>query len=324
MIRTTRRALLATPMATSALTAPALAQAAWPSRPIRCIVPLPPGGGTDATARVVTRRLSDALGVPVVVENRPGAGGTVGSEAVARAAPDGYTIGLATSSSHPVAPIFRRDLPYDPVTSFTPITLIGNTPYVLIGGPAAQAADFPALVARIKANPGQVVYASPGSTTLGYLLTRQLELILGLEMRHVPYRGSAQVYPDLLNGTVALLFDNPPGSAAMIRDGKFTAFALSRPSAMLPQVPLFSSLGVPDLDAAFWYGLMGPAGLPAEIASRIQQALATAFLSGPNKSELETLDVTPAMPTPAEFARIVTEDARKWRALADRLNIQPE
>ena len=324
MIRTTRRALLATTMATPALATPALAQAAWPSRPIRCIVPLPPGGGTDATARVVTRRLSEALGVPVVVENRPGAGGTVGSEAVARAAPDGYTIGLATSSSHPVAPIFRRDLPYDPVASFTPITLIGNTPYVLIGGPAAQATDFASLIARIKAKPGEVVYASVGSTTLGYLLTRQLELLAGLEMRHVPYRGSSQVYPDLLNGTVSLLFDNPPGSSAMVKDGKLTAFAVSRPSVLLPEVPTFPSLGFPDLDAAFWYGLMGPAGLPPEMASRIQQALAVAFLTTPGRTELEAMDVTPAMPTPAEFARIVAEDARKWRALADRLNIQPE
>ncbi|WP_424812225.1 Bug family tripartite tricarboxylate transporter substrate binding protein [Roseococcus sp. YIM B11640] len=320
MIRTTRRGL----MAAAALATPAIAQEAWPSRPIRCIVPLPPGGGTDQTARVATRRLSEALGVPVVVENRPGAGGTVGTEAVARAAPDGYTIGIATSSSHPVAPIFRRDLPYDPVSSFTPITLLGNTPYVLIGGPAAQANDWPALLARLKANPGQVVYASVGVTTLGYLLTRQLELLAGIEMRHVPYRGSAQVYPDLLNGTVALLLDNPPASSAMVREGKFTAYGLSRPSAMLPNVPLFSSLGVPGFDAAFWYGLMGPAGMPAEIAARMQQALAAAFLSGPGKTELEAMDVIPAMPTPADFARIVAEDSQKWRALAQRLNIQPE
>ena len=320
MIRTTRRMLVAA----AVLTTPALAQDVWPSRAIRCIVPLPPGGGTDATARVAMRRLSEALGVPVVIENRPGAGGMVGTEALARAAADGYTIGIATSSSHPVAPIFRRDLPYDPVTSFTPITLIGNTPYVLLGGPAAQATDFPALVARIKANPGQVVYASVGATTLGYLLTRQLELLAGLDMRHVPYRGSSQVYPDLLNGTVALLLDNPPASAAMVRNGNFAAYAITRPSAMLPRVPLFSSFGIEGFDAAFWYGLMGPAGMATAITGRIQQALAQAFLSDPGKAELEAMDIIPAMPTPAAFAEIVADDARKWRALADRLNIQPE
>lgn len=323
MIQTTRRSLLAASLA-APIAAPALAQDAWPSRPIRCIVPLPPGGGTDAVARLATRRMSEALGVPVVVENRPGAGGTVGSEAVARAAPDGYTIGMATSSSHPVAPIFRKDLPYDPVTSFTQITLLGNTPYVLIGGPSAQGRDFASLLAWIKANPGQVVYASVGVTTLGYLLTRQLELLTGTEMRHVPYRGSSQVYPDLLNGTINVFLDNPPASSAMVNDGKLTAYALSRPSAMLPRVPLFESLGVPGFDAAFWYGLMAPAGLPPEIAIRMQQALAAAFLSGPGKAEMEAMDVIPAMPTPAEFTRIVRADSEKWRALAQRLNIQPE
>lgn len=323
MIQTTRRSLLAASLA-APIAAPALAQDAWPSRPIRCIVPLPPGGGTDAVARLATRRMSEALGVPVVVENRPGAGGTVGSEAVARSAPDGYTIGMATSSSHPVAPIFRKDLPYDPVTSFTQITLLGNTPYVLIGGPSAQGRDFASLLAWIKANPGQVVYASVGVTTLGYLLTRQLELLTGTEMRHVPYRGSSQVYPDLLNGTINVFLDNPPASSAMVNDGKLTAYALSRPSAMLPRVPLFESLGVPGFDAAFWYGLMAPAGLPPEIATRMQQALAAAFLSGPGKAEMEAMDVIPAMPTPAEFTRIVRADSEKWRALAQRLNIQPE
>ncbi len=319
-----RRHLMLGALATPALAQPAPGDGPWPQRPIRCIVPLPPGGGTDLTARVAMRRLSEALGQPVVIENRPGAGGTVGSEALARAAPDGYTLGIATSSSHPVAPIFRRDLPYDPVTSFTPITLIGSTPYVLIGGPSAQAADFPALIARIRANPGQVIYATAGVTTLGYLLTRQLELLAGIEMRHVPYRGSSQVYPDLLNGTVNVYLDNPPASAAMVRDGRFTAYAITRPSVMLPQVPLFSNFGIAGFDAAFWYGLMAPAGLPPAIAERIQQALAGAFLSGPGRAELEAMDVIPAMPTPADFSRIVADDARKWRALADRLNIQPE
>ncbi|MDB5414297.1 MAG: hypothetical protein JWR10_2632 [Rubritepida sp.] len=321
MIHTTRRALIG---AATALATPALAQDVWPSRPIRCIVPLPPGGGTDATARIAMRRLTEALGVPVVIENRPGAGGMVGTEAVARAAPDGYTIGIATSSSHPVAPIFRRDLPYDPVTSFTPITLLGNTPYVLIGGPSAGAADFPSLLARIRANPGRVIYASVGITTLGYLLTRQLELLAGIEMQHVPYRGSSQVYPDLMNGTVALLLDNPPASAALVRDGKLTAYAVSRPSVLLPQVASFESFGIHGFDAAFWYGLVAPAGLPPAMAARMQQALAQAFLHGPGKAEMEAMDITPAMPTPADFAKIIADDTQSWRALAQRLNIQPE
>jgi tripartite-type tricarboxylate transporter receptor subunit TctC len=320
MPQISRRAVLAS----SLLASPALAQEAWPSRPIRCIVPLPPGGGTDAVARLAMRRLSEALGQPVVIENRPGAGGTVGSEAVARAAPDGYTLGLATTSSHPVAPVLRRDVPYDPVTSFTAITLLGNTPYVLVGGSGAGANDLAGFLARVRAQPGQINYASVGVSTLGYLLTRQLELITGTQMGHVPYRGSSQVYPDLMNGTVAVLMDNPPGSAALVADGKLKAFAVTRPSALMPNVPSFESLGVRDFDAAFWYGLVGPAGLPQAIANRIQQALAAAFLSGPGLAEMRAMDVTPAMIAPAAFAQTIAEDARRWGALARQLNIQPE
>ncbi len=168
----TRRATLLG--ATAALAAPALVRADnWPSRPIRCIVALPPGGGTDSTGRIAMQYLSEALGVAVVVENKPGAGGTIGSDLVAKAAPDGYTLGIATSSSHAAAPVFRKDLPYDPVTSFSAITMIGTTSYILIGGPSAGAKDLPSLIANTKAQPGKVACASLGPSTLGYLLTKQ-------------------------------------------------------------------------------------------------------------------------------------------------------
>lgn len=324
MLTTTRRRLLQG--AAGALVLPALAHAqdAWPSRPIRCIVPLPPGGGTDTVARLATRRLSETLGATVVVENRPGAGGTIGSEAVARAAPDGYTIGVATTSSHPVATVLRRDVPYDPVTSFAPVTLLGSTPYILVGGRAAGARDLPGFLAATRARPGQVSYASVGVSTLGYLLTRQFEQLAGLTMNHVPYRGSAQVYPDLINGTVAVLLDNPPGCAGLVRDGSLTAFAVTQRSAILPDVPSFASLGVPGFDAAFWYGLVAPAGTPPAITRRIQQALAGQFLADPGRAELRAMDVEPVMSAPEEFGRTIAEDARAWRAMADRLGIQPE
>lgn len=319
-----RRRLLQGTAGALALPALAHAQDAWPSRPIRCIVPLPPGGGTDTVARLATRRLSEALGATVVVENRPGAGGTIGSEAVARAAPDGYTIGVATTSSHPVATVLRRDVPYDPVTSFAPVTLLGSTPYILVGGRAAGARDLPGFLAATRARPGQVSYASVGVSTLGYLLTRQFEQLAGLQMNHVPYRGSAQVYPDLINGTVAVLLDNPPGCAGLVRDGSLTAFAVTQRSAILPDVPSFASLGVPGFDAAFWYGLVAPAGTPPAITRRIQQALAGQFLADPGRAELRAMDVEPVMSSPEEFGRTIAEDARAWRAMADRLGIQPE
>ena len=318
----TRRATLLG--ATAALAAPALVRAdSWPSRPIRCIVALPPGGGTDSTGRLAMQYLSEALGVAVVVDNKPGAGGTIGSDLVAKAAPDGYTLGIATSSSHAAAPVFRKDLPYDPVKSFTAITLLGTTPYILIGGPAAEARDLAGFIAAAKAKPGKVACASLGASTLGYLLTRQFELIAGLEMVDVPYKGSALAYPDLMNGTVAVMLDNPSGSAGLVREGRLTGFAVTRRSPMLPDVPTFDSLGVKGFDGVFWYGVVAPAGLSPEIAQRIQQALADGFLADPGAAALRAMDIEPVMSTPADFARTMAQETRDLRALADRLGIKP-
>jgi tripartite-type tricarboxylate transporter receptor subunit TctC len=331
MTAKSRRALLRGAAATLAapLAFPAIvpgiarAQGAWPARPIRCIVPLPPGGGTDAMGRRAMQRLSEVLGVPVVVDNKPGAGGTIGSEIVAQAAPDGYTIGIATASSHAAAPVFRKDLPYDPVKSFTAITLLGTTPYILIGGPTAEARDLAGFIAAAKAKPGKVACASLGASTLGYLLTKQFELIAGLEMVDVPYKGSALAYPDLMNGTVAVMLDNPSGSAGLVREGRLTGFAVTRRSPMLPDVPTFDSLGVKGFDGVFWYGVVAPAGLAPEIAQRIQQALADGFLADPGAAALRAMDVEPVMSTPADFARTMAQETRDLRALADRLGIKP-
>lgn len=319
-----RRVLLKT-SAAATLAAPSLSRAdTWPNKPIRCIVALPPGGGTDAMGRRAMQRLSEALGVPVVVENKPGAGGAIGSDIVAHAAPDGYTLGIATASSHAAAPVFRKDLPYDPVKSFTAITLLGTTPYILIGGPAAGAKDLAGFIAATKATPGKVACASLGSATLGYLLTKQFELVAGLKMIDVPYKGSALAYPELMNGTVAVMLDNPSGSAGLVRDGRLTGFAVTRRSPMLPEVPTFESLGVKGFDDVFWYGVVAPAGLPPEIALRIQKALADGFLTDPGAASLRAMDIEPVMSTPDEFARLMAKQTADLRALADRLGIKPE
>jgi tripartite-type tricarboxylate transporter receptor subunit TctC len=318
-----RRVLLKS--AAAVLAFPAITRAqAWPARPIRCIVALPPGGGTDAIGRRAMQRLSEVLGVPVIVDNKPGAGGTIGSEIVAQAAPDGYTLGIATASSHAAAPVFRKDLPYDPVKSFTAITLLGTTPYILIGGPSAGAKDLQGFIAATKAKPGQVACASLGASTLGYLLTKQFELVTGLKMIDTPYKGSGQAYPDLMNGTVAVMLDNPSGSAGLVRDGRLTGFAVTRKSPMLPDVPTFESQGVKGFDDVFWYGVVAPAGLPPEIALRIQKALAEGFLVDPGAAGLRAMDVEPVMSTPEEFSRIMAQQTRDLRALADRLGIKPE
>ena len=295
-----------------------------PSRPIRCIVALPPGGGTDSTGRLAMQYLSEALGQPIVVDNKPGAGGTIGSDIVAKAVPDGYTFGIATSSSHAAAPVFRKDLPYDPVKSFTAVTMIGTTSYILIGGPAAAAKDLPTFIANTKAQPGKVACASLGPSTLGYLLTRQLELIAGLKMIDAPYKGAAAVYPDLMNGTVAVMLDNPSGSAGLVRENRLTGFAVTRPSAAVPNVPTFDSLGVKNFEDVFWYGIVAPPGLPPEIAERVQKILAQALLADPGRGKLRAIDVEPVVSTPADFSATMARETKQWRDLADRLGIKPE
>ena len=324
MRNSTRRTLLKGVSAFAAFPSFAHAKEAWPARPIRCIVALPPGGGTDAIARRTMQALSESLGVPVVVENKPGAGGTIGSDIVAKAEPDGYTLGIATASSHAAAPVFRKDLPYDPVKSFTAVTLLGTTPYILIGGPAAGARTLPEFIAAAKAHPGKIACASLGSSTLGYLLTKQFELQQGLQMVDVPYKGSGQVYPDLMNGTVAVLLDNPSGSAGLIRQGKLTGFAVTRRSPMLPDVPTFESQGVAAFTNVFWYGVVAPAGLPPEIAGRIQKALAAGFLTGAGADGLRAMDVEPVMSTPQEFSQTMARETGELIALANRLGIKPE
>ena len=311
--------------AAATLAAPAIAraQAAWPNKPIRCIIPLPPGGGTDTMGRRAMQRLSDVLGQPVIVDNKAGAGGTIGSDLVAKADPDGYTIGIATASSHSAAPVFRKDLPYDPVKSFTAITMLGTTPYILIGGPAAKAKTLAEVIANAKAAGGKMTCASVGVSTLGYLLTKQLEQIVGIQFTDITYRGSALAYPELMNGTVAVMLDNPSGSAGLVRDGRLNAYAVTRRSPVLPDVPTFDSLGVKGFDEVFWYGVVAPAGFPMEYAQRIQKALADGFLVDPGAASLRSMDVEPVMSTPPAFAAAIAKQTAELKALADRLGIKP-
>jgi len=322
-MKLTRRTVLAA--AASSLAAPAVrASQGWPTKGnIRLIATFPPGGTADTISRILAPKLTAALGTQVVVENKPGAGGTIGSDLVAKAAPDGYTLGIATSSSHAAAPVFRKDLPYDPVKSFTAITMLGTTPYILIGGPAAKAKTLAEVIANAKAADGKMTCASVGVSTLGYLLTKQFELRAGIKLTDVPYKGSALAYPELMNGTVALMLDNPSGSAGLVRDGRLSGYAVTRRSPMLPDVPTFESLGITGFDATFWYGVVAPAGLPAEIADRIQKALAEAFMSGAGAEQLRAMDVEPVMSTPAAFAAAMARQTIELKALADRLGIKP-
>jgi tripartite-type tricarboxylate transporter receptor subunit TctC len=296
----------------------------WPARPVRLIVPFPAGGGTDVVARLVAKHLQQEIGQPVVVENRGGAGGTIGSDAVAKAAPDGYTIGIATSSTHPAAVILQKGVPYDPVEGFVPITKIGTTPYVLVASPEMPQKTLADFIAYAKSNPGKASYVSVGSTTLGYLLTEQFKILTGIEMLHVPYKGSSQSYPDLVANRVNVFLDNPTGSAGLVQGGKLQAYAVTARSAVLPDVPTFAQAGLSGFDTTFWYGLVAPPGTPRPIIDRIQREVARFVNSPEGRAELLAKDVTPVGDTPEAFKAGIAADIAAWRKLADRLGIKPE
>lgn len=302
----------------------ALAQA-WPSHAIKFIVPFPPGGGTDITARLVAANLAEALGQPVVVENRGGAGGMIGSEAVAKAAPDGYTIGIATSSTHPGALVLQKNVPYDPLKSFAPITMIGNTSYVLIGSAALPAGTLAELIAYAKANPGKLNIANVGASTLGFLLTQQLKALSGIEMVDIGYKGSAQVYPDLFGNQVSLLLDNPGASTPLVASGRLKAYAVTSATPSMPSVPLFSeagaAVGLRDFDTTFWYGLVAPAGTPRAIVDRIQAETAKYVHSEAGKKAFAARSLQPVGSTPEAFAAAIQKDIANFSALARQLGL---
>lgn len=308
--------------------APALHAQAWPTHPVKLIVPFPPGGGTDLTARSVATRLADALGQPVVVENRGGAGGTIGADAVAKAAPDGYTIGIATSSTHPGALVLQKNVPYDPLKSFAPITMIGSTSYVLLANASLPASNVVELVAYAKANPGKLNVANVGASTIGYLLTLQFKALTGTNMVDIGYKGASQAYPDLIGNQVSLFLDNPGASTPLVTSGRIKAFAVTTPTPSLPGVPLFTeagaSVGLGNFDPSFWYGLVAPAVTPRAVVDRIQSETAKYVLSAEGRKEFATRSLDPAGSTPEQFAAVMQKDIERYGALAKQLGLQPK
>ena len=291
-------------------------------------MPFPPGGGTDGVARAVAQGISAELGQPVIVENKAGAGGTIGANAVATAASDGYTIGLATSSTHPAAMVLQKNVPYHALKSFAPVTQIASTSYVLIGSPTLPASNLAELIAHAKANPGKLNFANVGTSTLGYLLTMQMKALSGTDIVDVSYKGSSQVYPDLMTNQVQLFLDNPGASTPLVAAGKMKAFAVTTPTPSMPGVPLFSeagkSVGLQGFDSEFWYGIVAPAGTPTAIVERIQAATARYVNSAEGKKAFAVRSLEPVGSTPAQFAAAIQKDIERFAALAKQFNIQAQ
>ncbi len=297
----------------------AWAQAAWPSKPVRIVVPFPPGGTTDILARAVAPELGKAFGQPFVIENRGGAGGNVGAEIVAKSANDGYTLLMGTVGTHGINRALYDKLPYDPIKDFVPITVVAAVPNVMVmntekarslGINSVQ--DF---ISYAKARPGKLNMASSGSGTSIHMAGELFKSQAGIFMVHVPYRGSSPALLDLISGTMDVMFDNLPSSMQHIRSGKLKAFAVtsSQRSSALPDVPTIEEAGkLKGFEASSWFGLLAPAGTPSDIVNRIQREVSRALSDPSIKEKLQAQGAIPGGITPQEFTRLIDSEHVKW------------
>jgi tripartite-type tricarboxylate transporter receptor subunit TctC len=301
------------------------ASAQYPNRPLKMIVPFPPAGATDIVGRIVAAKLQERLGQPVVVENRPGAGGSLGSDVAAKSAPDGYTILMATSSTHSIGPVLQK-LPYDPIKDFAPITHVANVPNVLVVSPKLPVRNLSDLVALAKSQPGKLNYASAGTGSITQLNIEKLKLIAKLDIVHVPYKGTQLSIPDLANGNVAMLFDSLASALPNIRSGNARPIALNAParSALLPEVPTMAEAGMPEFDLYTWFGLFAPAGTPPEAVARIQREVAAGLKSPDVLERFAAVGAEPVGSTPAEFVERIRSDAASWAEVIRTANIKAQ
>ena len=295
------------------------AQAAWPTKPVRIVVPFAPAGTTDILARAIAPELSRVFGQPFVVDNKPGAGGNLGADAIAKSPPDGYNLLMGTVGTHAINPALYPKMPYDHVRDFAPITLVAGVPNVLVMNPdkaqAYKIASVPDLIRYAKANPGKLNMASSGNGTSIHLAGELFKTMTGTFMLHFPYRGSGPALLDLMGGTMDLMFDNLPSALPQIKAGKLKALAVTsaQRSAAVPELPTIAEAGpVKGFDASSWFGLFAPAGTPADIVNRIQQETAKAFAAPAFKERLLSQGAIPGGQPPADFVAFIADETKKW------------
>ena len=288
----------------------AQANAAWPAKPIRYIVPFAPGGTTDILARVVGEKLALALGQPVVIENKAGQGGSAGTAELARAAPDGYTIGGGTISSHAINATLYDKLPYDPVASFAPITLYATQPNMLLLHPSVPAANVREFIALLKANPDKYSYGSAGNGTSQHISGEMFKTMAGVRMQHIPYRGSGQMLPELLGGTLAVAFDNVASAIPHVKAGKLRALAVTTATrtSVAPEVPTLAESGLAGYEISSWQAVFAPAGTPPAIVERLYTEIARILKTPDVARRLGELGLDLSGMSPAELAALVKAD----------------
>ncbi|WP_412556593.1 Bug family tripartite tricarboxylate transporter substrate binding protein [Xylophilus sp. GOD-11R] len=307
-------AAAAAALATMVPVASAFAQEVWPSRPITVVVPFPAGGTTDIVARLAGQALSQELGQPVVVDNRPGAGGNIGSQMVARAPADGYTLVMGTVGTHAINPALYKKMPYDHIKDFAPISRVANVPNLLVANPSQPFKTVKEMIAYAKANPDKLTFASSGNGTSIHLAGELFKTLTGVSMQHIPYKGSAPALADLIAGQTNVMFDNLPSSIAFVRGGKLRPIAVTtlQRSPELPDVPTVAESGVPGFDASSWFGLLAPAGTPPAVIKRIDDALLKVMASTDLKKKIMEQGGQPVGETPEQFAAFIRTETTKW------------
>ena len=282
----------------------------WPSKPIRYIVPFAPGGTTDILGRMVAAGLSSSLGQPVVVENKPGQAGSIGATELARAVPDGYTIGGGTISSHAINATVYPKLPYDPVKDFAPITMLATLPNMLIVHPSLNVASVRELVDLLKANPNKYSFGSAGNGTSQHISGELFKIMTGTQMQHIPYKGSGPMIPDLLAGTIQLSFENITTAYPQVKGGKLKALAVtsSKRSFVAPEVPTMAEAGLAGYDIWWWQAMYAPAGTPRDIVARLHAETVKALRSPENQKRLSELGLDAGGMSPEELAALMRAD----------------
>ncbi|GAA4332366.1 tripartite tricarboxylate transporter substrate binding protein [Variovorax defluvii] len=300
----------------AALPAAFAQQQAYPHKPIRLVVPFPAGGATDLFARTLSQKMGEKLGGTLVIDNKPGAGGAIGSDLAAKAPADGYTLLLATTSTHSIGPAINPKLPYDTVRDFAPIAHVGDAPSIMLVPNNSPARTVREWIDYAKKNPGKLNYASSGNGTIVQLTAELFKSQAGVFVTHIPYKGTALAIPDLISGKVDLLFDALPTGMPHVRDGRLRALGVTslQRSPLAPELPAIADV-LPGFESNTWFGLYGPKGLPADIVAKVNAAANEAVRDPEVRDKLSKLGIAPAGSTPAQFASMVAQDAAKWKKI---------
>lgn len=306
-------------------TAPGFA-APFPDHPLRIVVPFSAGGAVDVVARILGQKLSEELGQPTVIDNRTGASGNIGGDAVAKAAPDGYTMLLATTGLLTVNPTIYRTMPFSPTTDLAPVALVATVPNLMVVNPSLPVHDVREFITYVKAHPGAVFFASPGSGTGIHLSGEMFKSLAGIDMVHAPYRGSAPALNDLMAGEVQVMFDNMPSALPLAQSGKLRALAVTttKRAAALPDIPTIAESGLPGYDTSAWFGILVPAATPPAIIDRLSGAIGRALDLPETKQRLAELGAEATPDSPAAFKAFIAAETLKWSKLARDAGVQVE